>query len=195
MTQELAEERGIDVDLDEYNIEFQKHQDLSRTASAGMFKSGLADNSDAVKRLHTATHMLNEALRCTLSQNIKQKGSNITPERLRFDFNFSRKLTPEEIKKIEDFMNEKIKSSLKVTRSEIPLKDAFTSGAQSEFGAKYPELVSIYTIEDKKEKSGWFSKEICTGPHVSNTSEIGNFKIIKEEAVAAGIRRIKAVVG
>ena len=195
MTQELAEERGIDVDLDEYNIEFQKHQDLSRTASAGMFKSGLADNSDAVKRLHTATHMLNEALRCTLSQNIKQKGSNITPERLRFDFNFSRKLTPEEIKKIEDFMNEKIKSSLKVTRSEIPLKDAFTSGAQSEFGAKYPELVSIYTIEDKKENSGWFSKEICTGPHVSNTSEIGNFKIIKEEAVAAGIRRIKAVVG
>ncbi len=195
MTQELAEEKGINVDLDEYNQEFRKHQDLSRTASAGMFKSGLADNSDAVKKLHTATHILNEALRRTFSQDIKQKGSNITPERLRFDFNFPRKLSPEEIKKIENFINEKIKAALPVSRAEIPLKDALTSGAQSEFGAKYSELVSIYTIEDKKEKSGWFSKEICTGPHVSNTFEIGNFKIIKEEAVAAGIRRIKAVVG
>ena len=194
MTQELAEEKGIDVDLDEYNTEFKKHQDLSRTASSGMFKSGLADNSEAVKKLHTATHMLNEALRKILSPDIKQKGSNITPERMRFDFNFPRKLTPEEIKKIEEFINEKIKSSLEVKRVEIPLKDAISSGAQSEFGAKYPELVSVYTIEDKKEKSGWFSKEICTGPHVNNTLELGKFKIIKEEAVAAGVRRIKAVV-
>ena len=113
---------------------------------------------------------------------------------MRFDFNFPRKLTPEEIKKIEEFINEKIKSSLEVKRVEIPLKDAISSGAQSEFGAKYPELVSVYTIEDKKEKSGWFSKEICTGPHVNNTLELGKFKIIKEEAVAAGVRRIKAVV-
>ena len=160
-----------------------------------MFKSGLADNSDAVKKLHTATHMLNEVLRRLLDKDIHQKGSNITPERLRFDFNFPRKLTPEEIKKIETIMNEKIMSSLTVTRSEIPLKDALTSGAQSEFGAKYPELVSVYTIEDNKEKSGFFSKEICTGPHVSNTAELGSFKILKEESVAAGIRRIKAVVG
>ncbi len=194
MTQELAEEKGIEVDTEEYNIEFEKHQDLSRTSSSGMFKSGLADNSDAVKKLHTATHMLNEALRKILSSDIKQKGSNITSERLRFDFNFSRKLTSEEIKKVEDLINEKIKASLIVNRAEIPLKDALSSGAQSEFGAKYPELVSIYTIEDKKEKSGFFSKEICTGPHVNNTSELGKFKIIKEEAVAAGIRRIKAVV-
>ncbi len=194
MTQELAEEKGMNVDLDEYNQEFQKHQDLSRTASAGMFKSGLADNSDVVKKLHTATHMLNEALRKILSPDIKQKGSNITPERLRFDFNFSRKLSPEEIKKVEDEVNRIISLSLPVTRSEIPLKDALSSGAQSEFGAKYPELVSVYTIEDKKEKSGFFSKEICTGPHVENTSELGKFKIIREESVAAGIRRIKGVV-
>ncbi len=194
MTQELAEEKGMEVDTEEYNCEFERHQDLSRTSSAGMFKSGLADNSDAVRKLHTATHLLNEALRRVLDKNVRQKGSNITPERLRFDFNFPRKLTPEEIKKIEEFMNEKIKASLKVTRSEIPLKDALQSGAQSEFGAKYPELVSVYTIEDKKEKTGFFSKEICTGPHVSNTSELGTFKIIKEEAVAAEIRRIKAIV-
>ncbi len=194
MTEELAEEKGLKVDLDEYNQEFERHQDLSRTSSSGMFKSGLADNSDAVKKLHTATHLLNEALRHIISSDIKQKGSNITSERLRFDFNFSRKLTSEEIKRIEDFINNKIKAKLHVSRSEVLLKDALSSGAQAEFGAKYPELVSVYTIEDKKEKSGFFSKEICTGPHVSNTSELGSFKITKEEAVAAGIRRIKAVV-
>ncbi len=194
MTQELAEERGLKVDLEEYNQEFSHHQDLSRTASVGMFKSGLADDSDATRRLHTATHLLNEALRRVLGSEVRQKGSNITTERLRFDFNFPRKLTPEEIKKIEDFINEKIKSKLKVTRSEISLEDALESGAQAEFGAKYPQLVSVYTIEDKKEKTGWFSKEICTGPHVSNTKDIGTFKITKEEAVASGVRRIKAVV-
>ena len=194
MTQELAEEKGLKVDLEEYNAEFQRHQDLSRTASAGMFRSGLADDSLASKKLHTATHLLNEALRRVLSPHIIQKGSNITPERLRFDFNFPRKLTSEELKKIESLVNKKIKASLTVTRAEIPLKDALSSGAQSEFGAKYPELVSIYTIEDKSEKSGWFSKELCTGPHVENTREIGTFKILKEEAVAAGVRRIKAVV-
>ncbi|MBM3233394.1 alanine--tRNA ligase [Candidatus Pacearchaeota archaeon] len=194
MTQELAEEKGLKVDLEEYNQEFQKHQDLSRTASSGMFKSGLADNSEATRMLHTATHLLNEALRRILSKEVKQKGSNITQERLRFDFNFPRKLTSDEIKSIEDYVNEKIKSALAITRSEIPLKDALSSGAQAEFGAKYPELVSVYTIEDPSDKKGWFSREICTGPHVSNTSELGNFKIIKEEASAAGIRRIKAVV-
>ena len=193
-TEELANEKAIKIDLEEYNQEFQRHQDLSRTASAGMFKSGLADNSQDVKKLHTATHLLNEVLRRTLSRDIKQKGSNITSERLRFDFNFSRKLTEEEVKKIESLVNEKIKAGLKVTRSEVPLKDAISGGAQSEFGAKYPELVSTYTIEDKTEKSGFFSKEICTGPHVENTKDIGKFKIVKEESSAAGIRRIKAVV-
>ena len=193
-TQELAEEKNIKVDLEEYNEEFKRHQTLSRTASAGTFKSGLADDSEATKKLHTSTHLLNEALRQILNKDIKQKGSNITPKRLRFDFNFPRKLTEEEIKKVEEFVNNKINSSLEVQRSEIPLSDAISSGAQSEFEAKYPELVSVYTIIDLKEKRGWFSKEICTGPHVNNTKEIGHLKIIKEESVAAGIRRIKAIV-
>ncbi len=195
MTQELANEKGIKVDLEEYNEEFRKHQDLSRTASAGVFKSGLADDSDATKKLHTATHLLNEILRIVLKdKEIKQKGSNITPERLRFDFNFPRKLTSEEIKEVERLVNEKIAQSLDVIREEISLQDALDSGAQAEFGAKYPDVVSIYTIVDKSDKKGWFSKEICTGPHVSNTSEIGKFRIVKEESSAAGIRRIKAVV-
>ncbi len=194
MTEELAEEKGIKVDMEEYNQEFKKHQDLSRTLSSGAFKSGLADDSEATKRLHTATHLLNEALRKVLGSDIKQKGSNINPERLRFDFNFSRKLTPEELKNVEEFINSKIKAKLNVIREEIPIEDALKSGAQAEFGAKYPELVSIYTIEDKSDQRGWFSKEICTGPHVNNTSELGKFKILKEEGVAAGVRRIKAVV-
>jgi alanyl-tRNA synthetase len=194
ITQELAEEKGVKIDLEEYNEEFKRHQDLSRTSSAGMFKSGLADDSNATKRLHTATHLLNEALRRILKSEIKQKGSNITSERLRFDFNFPRKLTAEEIKKIEELVNEKIRKSLNVKREEAPLNNAISSGAQSEFGTKYPELVSVYTIEDKDEKKGWFSKEICTGPHVSNTSELGKFKIIKEESSSAGIRRIKAIL-
>ena len=194
MTEELAEERGVKVDLEEYNEEFKRHQDLSRTASSGQFKSGLADDSDVVRRLHTATHLLNEALRRVLGKDVKQKGSNITPERLRFDFNFQRKLTTEKIKKIEDLVNVKIKEGLDVEREEILLSDAVKNGAQSEFGAKYPELVSVYTILDPKEKNGWFSKEICTGPHVSNTVEIGKFRIVKEESSSAGVRRIKAVV-
>ena len=162
--------------------------------SAGVFKSGLADDSNASKRLHTATHLLNEALRQVLDPNVKQKGSNITPERLRFDFNFLRKLTSEEIKSIEEFVNAKINARLKVTRSEMPLQQALDSGAQAEFGAKYPEMISVYTIQDPKDPKGWASKEICTGPHVENTWELGKFKIIKEESVAAGVRRIKAVV-
>lgn len=195
-TQELAEEQNIKVDVEEYNSEFKRHQDLSRTASAGTFKSGLADDSQATKKLHTATHLLNEALREVLDKGIRQKGSNINPERLRFDFNFGRKMTADELKKIEDYVNEKIKQGLEVVRSEVPLKDAIESGAQGEFGAKYPELVSVYTIIGKDSKDGkkWISKEICTGPHVNNTKEIGKFKILKEEGVAAGIRRIKASV-
>ncbi len=188
MTQELVDEKGIKVDLEEYNQEFKRHQDLSRTSSAGQFKSGLADDSESVRRLHTATHLLNEALRIVLKdKEIKQKGSNITPERLRFDFNFPRKLTNEEIKKVEQWVNEKIKQAIPVEREEMPLNDALKAGAQAEFGAKYPELVSVYTI-------GNVSKEICTGPHADNTRDLGHCKIIKEESSAAGIRRIKAVL-
>ncbi|MDO8460469.1 MAG: alanine--tRNA ligase [Nanoarchaeota archaeon] len=194
MIVELVRERKNLVDIDGFDEEFKKHQDLSRSVSSGMFKSGLADYSDKTKRLHTATHLLNEVLRRLLGRDIKQKGSNITSERLRFDFNFPRKLTEEEIKKIEELVNKKINEELKVKREEILLQKAIDSGAQAEFGAKYPDIVSVYTIEDSNEKNGWFSKEICTGPHVENTKDIGKFKIIKEESVAAGIRRIKASV-
>ncbi|MBI2004212.1 hypothetical protein HYS72_01985 [Candidatus Pacearchaeota archaeon] len=185
--QETAERYDIKVDKKEFEDELQKHQELSKTASAGKFKSGLADTSEKTTKLHTATHLLNEALRIILSKDVKQRGSNITSERLRFDFSFDRKLTLEEIKKIEELVNKKIKENIEVAREEMPLKKAFDSGAQGEFGAKYPEKVSVYSI-------GNFSKEICTGPHVKNTKELGKFKIIKEESSSAGVRRIKAAL-
>jgi len=188
MTQELAKEKNIKVNVKNYEIELKKHQELSRTASAGMFKSGLADNSEITTRLHTATHLLNQALKEILhDNNISQKGSNITPERLRFDFNFPRKLTDEEIKQVEDWVNKIIARGLEVKKQEMPLDKALEFGARGEFGAKYPKIVSVYTI-------GNISKEICTGPHVKNTKNIGKFKIIKEESSSAGIRRIKAIV-
>jgi len=187
MTRELAKEKGIKIDLMGFNKKLKKHQKLSRTASKGVFGSGLADYSKKTTKFHTATHLLNEALRRVLDKNIRQQGSNITPERLRFDFNFPKKLSEEEIKKIEELVNKKISQGLKVTCEKMPLKKALEVRAQSEFGARYPDIVSVYSI-------GNFSKEICTGPHVKNTNEIGKFKIIKEESSASGIRRIKAVV-
>jgi len=187
ITMDLCKKKKIKLDEKGFEQELKKHQELSRTASAGTFKSGLADHSEKTTRLHTATHLLNEALRRVLGSEVRQRGSNITPERLRFDFNFPRKLTNEEIRKVENVVNKKISDGLDVKRHEMSLKDALKSGAQAEFGAKYPDVVSVYSI-------GSFSKEICTGPHVQNTKEIGKFKIIKEESSAAGIRRIKAVV-
>lgn len=194
MTVEFAHEKKIKIDVIGFEEAYKKHQALSKTASAGSFKSGLADHSEQTTRLHTATHLLNEALRHVLGSDVKQRGSNITPERLRFDFNFSRKLTEEEIKTLEKLVNAKIKAHLPVIRTEESFKQAIKDGAQAEFGHKYPDKVSVYTIEDKKDERGWFSKEICTGPHVKNTQDLGTFKIIKEESAAAGIRRIKAVV-
>jgi alanyl-tRNA synthetase len=195
MTEELANEKGIKIDLEEYNKEFKRHRDLSRTASQGKFKSGLADNSEATKKLHTATHILNEALRFVLKdKEIKQRGSNINPERLRFDFSFPRKLTEEEKTEVEKKVNEVIQAGLEITREEMPLNEAIESGAQSEFGTKYPEMVSVYTIHKPGKKDEWFSREICTGPHVNNTKEIGKFKIKKEESSSSGVRRIKAVL-
>ena len=188
MIQELGKEKKFKIDVPGFNREFEKHQELSRTATEGKFKSGLADNSEATKKLHTATHLLNEALRISLNKpDLIQKGSNITPERLRFDFNFDRKLTKEEIKKVEDLVNKKIRESLEVKREEMTVDKAKKLGAQGVFEHKYGEKISVYIV-------GNFSKEICTGPHVKNTKEIGKFKIIKEEAVAAGIRRIKAIL-
>ena len=185
VTEELAKEKGISVDVAGFGELFKKHQELSRQGADKKFKGGLSDSSEMTTKLHTATHLLNEALRLVLSKDIKQKGSNITPERLRFDFNFDRKLTAGELKAVEDLVNKRISESLNVSRKEMSLEDAKAQGAQSEFGARYPDAVSIYSV-------GNFSKEICGGPHVANTSELGTFKIIKEEGVAQGIRRIKA---
>ena len=188
MTKELAKEKNIKIDEIGFDKECQVHQELSRTASAGTFKSGLADNSEMTTKLHTATHLLNEALREILKdKEIRQKGSNINSERLRFDFNFPRKLTDEEIKQVENWVNDKINKKIKVIRHEMPLEKALKFGAQGEFGAKYPSVVSVYEICDT-------SKEICTGPHIENTEKLGKFKIIKEESSASGIRRIKAVL-
>ena len=192
MIEEECKKNKIKFSREEFEKECKLHQELSRTASAGTFKSGLADNSERTTKLHTATHLLNEALREVLKdKEIKQKGSNINAERLRFDFNFPRKLTEQELKQIEDWVNDKIKKKIPVIREEMPLKKALESGAQAEFGAKYPEKVCVYTIGNDK---GIISKEICTGPHVEKTQDLGKFKILKEESSAAGIRRIKATV-
>ncbi len=188
MTQELAKEKKIEVDEFGFQKENKKHQKLSGAAMVGRFKSGLADNSEQVTKLHTATHLLNEALRTVLKdKNIHQKGSNITPERLRFDFNFPRKLTNEELQEVEDLVNKIIKQAIPIKKQELTFGEAKKAGAQGIFESKYGEKVSVYTIGD-------FSKEICAGPHVTNTSELGHFKIKKEESSAAGIRRIKAVL-
>ncbi|MCK4996839.1 alanine--tRNA ligase [Candidatus Pacearchaeota archaeon] len=188
LIKELADEKGISVDEKGFNEELSKHQELSRTASAGKFKSGLADNSDETKKLHTACHMLGEALRIVLKdKNIHQKGSNITPERLRFDFNFDRKLTSEEKISVENLVNAEIQKEVEVKLEEMTVDEAKASGAEGIFDSKYSEKVKVYSIGD-------FSKEICAGPHVDNTDEMGRFKIKKEESSSAGVRRIKAVL-
>jgi alanyl-tRNA synthetase len=188
MLKELVVKERLLVDLKGFQKELKKHQEKSRTASAGKFKSGLADDSEVTTKLHTATHLLLAALRTVLKdQNIQQRGSNITPERLRFDFNFPRKLTDEEKNKIEELVNAQIQRSCEVVREEMTPKEAKAKGATGVFNAKYGNIVSVYTIKD-------YSKEICTGPHVKNTCELGKFKIKKEESSSAGIRRIKAVL-
>ena len=192
LTIELAKEKAIEIDLEEFNKKMIEHQKLSQTASAGMFKGGLANHNEKTIRLHTAHHLLLAGLQQIVDKNIKQRGSNITEERLRIDFLCDHKLTDEEKKKVEDFVNEKINLNLNVVRREMPFIEAEKLGAEMEFGAKYPEMVSVYFIED--ENGNPVSKEFCGGPHVSNTSELGKFKIQKEEAVASGIRRIKAIL-
>lgn len=187
MTRELAVERGIQIDEKAFQEEFKKHQELSRTASAGQFKGGLADAGETTRKLHTATHLLHAALRRVFGTHVEQRGSNITPERLRFDFSHPAKMTPEEIKKVEDLVNQKIKEDLPVVRREVSYEEAIKSGALAFFKEKYPERVAVYSI-------GSFSKEICAGPHVRHTGEIGAFKIKKEESSGAGVRRIKAVL-
>lgn len=188
LTIEMAKEIGYNVDEEGYHKAFLEHQEKSRTAAAGTFKGGLSDTSDNTARLHTATHLLLAALQTLFDPNIIQKGSNITPERLRFDFNFPRKMLPEELKQLEDFVNDAIKKEIDVTCEEMTLDEARASGAKGIFANKYGDKVKVYTI-------GNVSKEICGGPHANNTRELKSFKIIKEESSSSGVRRIKAVIG
>ncbi len=185
----LEEMREVD-NREQFFEELKKHQELSRTASAGMFKGGLADHEPKTIKLHTAHHLLLAALQEMFGKQVKQKGSNINSERLRLDFSFDRKLTDEEKKKIENMVQSKIDEALDVVKKEMPKEEAEKIGAEMEFGVKYGNTVFVYFVEDKK--GNVFSKEFCGGPHVKNTSELGKFYIIKEEAVSSGVRRIKA---
>lgn len=177
---------------EDFDEEFKKHQELSRTSSAGMFKGGLADTSEKTVRLHTAHHLLLKALQIVLGPSVKQRGSNITSERLRMDFLYGEKMTEEQKKEVERIVNQKISEDLPIIRSEMALEEAEKLGAEHEFGQKYPERVSVYSIGPKDAPP--FSIEFCGGPHVARTGEIGKFRITKEEAVSAGVRRIRGVI-
>ena len=187
LTKELATERGYAVDEAGFEKSFAEHQEKSRSASAGTFKGGLADASFESAKLHSATHLLHAALGKVLGIEATQRGSNITPERLRFDFSCDRKLTPEEIKKVEDLVNEQIAKNIPIVCEEMSLDEAKKSGAIGIFDSKYSDKVKVYTM-------GEFSKEICGGPHANNTGELGHFKIVKEESSSSGVRRIKAIL-
>ena len=187
VTKELADENGMTVDLKGFEQLFKEHQEKSRQGSTQKFKGGLADQNEKTIAYHTATHLLHQALRTVLGDHVKQSGSNITEERLRFDFTHPQKMTKEEIQKVEDLVNEQIQRDLPVTCEEMSYEDAKNSGAIGLFTDKYGDKVKVYTIGD-------FSKEICGGPHVMHTGDMGRFKIKKEESSSSGIRRIKAVL-
>ena len=188
MTEELARERGLTVDMDGFHDCFRRHQATSQAGAEQRFKGGLADNSEQSARLHTATHLLQAALRKVLGPEVAQKGSNITAERLRFDFSFGRKMTKEELAEVERLVNEAIESHTPVTCEEMTVAQAKEQGAIGLFESKYGEKVKVYTM-------GPYSKEICGGPHAQNTGDLVSFKIKKEESSSAGVRRIKAVIG
>ena len=187
LTVELAKEKNLEVDEEGFKEKFKAHQELSRTASQGKFKGGLAGNSEMETKYHTATHLLNAALKQVLGDHVHQKGSNITSERLRFDFSHPEKVSKEDLQKVEDLVNEKIKEGIPVTYEIMNKEEAVKQGAEGMFMDKYEDEVKVYSIGD-------FSKEICGGPHVNNTNELGHFKIKKEEASSAGVRRIKAIL-
>ena len=187
LTMELAKERNMSVDEEGFKEKFKAHQELSRTASAGQFKGGLGGHSEIETKYHTATHLLNAALKVVVDESVHQKGSNITSERMRFDFSCDHKLSDEEKKATEDLVNKWISEGLEVKCEEMSKEEAINSGAECMFIEKYPDVVTVYTIGD-------VSKELCGGPHVKNTSELGHFRITKEEASSAGVRRIKAVL-
>ena len=187
LTVELAEEKGITVDKVGFEQKFKEHQEKSRAGSEQRFKGGLAGDGEVETKYHTATHLLNAALKEVISKDVHQRGSNITTERMRFDFNCDHKLTDEEKQKVEDLVNEWIKQEIPVTVEEMSKQEAIDSGAECMFIEKYPDMVTVYSI-------GNISKELCGGPHVQNTKELGHFKIKKEEASSAGVRRIKAIL-
>lgn len=198
---EEAKKRNIPIEEHAektFHVMVKNHQEKSRTASAGIFKGGLADNSEVTTKMHTATHLLLSALREILGDQIIQRGSNITPERIRFDFSHDEKLTAEQIKQVEDLVNQKIKEDLPVEMKEMTLEEAKKLGVMGVFDDKYGAKVKVYSVENPSTSSGsregYFSRELCGGPHVTRTGKIGNFKIIKEESSSAGVRRIKAVV-
>ena len=187
MTEEIAREQGLTIDKNVFEEEFKRHRDLSRTASKHAFKGGLADHSEETVKLHTATHLLHKALRDRLGTHVQQKGSNITAQRLRFDFSHTQKLTDEDIKEVEKTVNERIKEDLAVSLDVMSYTEAIEKGALAFFGERYGEKVKVYSI-------GNYSKEVCGGPHVNSTKQLGMFKIIKEESAGSGIRRIYAAV-
>ena len=187
LTLELAKEQKLEVDVDGFYEKFKAHQELSRKSSSGKFKGGLSNNSEIETKYHTATHLLNAALKLVVNKDVHQKGSNITEERMRFDFSCDHKLSEEEIKKAEDIVNAWINEGLDVICTQMNKEDAIKSGAECMFIERYPDVVTVYTIGD-------VSKELCGGPHVKNTKELGHFKIIKEEASSSGVRRIKAIL-
>lgn len=192
LTKEILEEKGQNVDLDEIKTEMEKHQDNSRTTSAGTFKGGLADSSESVTKLHTATHLLQAALRHVLGDHVLQKGQNITAERSRFDFSHSEKLTDEELKKVEDLINEKIKEDLHVKMEILPKEEAEKTTAIHAFNEKYGDKVQIYYIGNDLDSA--FSSEYCGGPHVTHTGEIGHVKISKQERIGNGVMRVYLVL-
>ena len=187
VTADLAKEQNLKIDSSEFDKLFKEHQEKSRMGSEQKFKGGLSGNGEMETRYHTATHLLNAALKVVIGKDVHQKGSNITPERMRFDFSCDHKLTEEEKQKVENLVNEWIKEAIPVTVEEMKKEDAIKSGAECMFIEKYPDIVTVYSI-------GTVSKELCGGPHVDNTSELGTFKIKKEEASSAGVRRIKAIL-
>ena len=187
-TEELARENGLTVDMQGFKAAFAEHQAKSKAGAEQKFKGGLADNSEATTRLHSATHLLQAALRKVLKDDtVSQRGSNITAERLRFDFSFPRKVTPEELREVERLVNEAIAADVEITCEEMPIAEAKARGAIGLFENKYGEMVKVYTM-------GKYSCEMCGGPHASRTGELGTFKIKKEEASSSGVRRIKAVL-
>lgn len=191
VSQELAKQKGIELDKAEFDQVFAAHKEGSRTASAGMFKGGLADHSEVTTKLHTATHLLHKALRTVLGTEVHQAGSNITPERLRFDYTFAGKPTTEQLAEIESMINQAIAADYPVTRRIEDKEEAIKSGAMAFFAEKYPEKVSVYIIGANPDQD-WFSKELCGGPHVEHTGVIGTVKIIKDESLGSGTRRIYA---